>query len=142
MSWLLFMDESGHDHRSMPYEVRGGVAIHSSKLWAFTKHIQSLEIQHFGMPRHAFDSEIKGDILLKKKRFKYKDQIRMLSPSERRDLTISFLKSTVQKKSPRGLELGAYCQSCLVFSQEILNALELFDCCPVQNPGTILDRGA
>ena len=22
MSWLLFMDESGHDHRNMTYEVR------------------------------------------------------------------------------------------------------------------------
>ena len=25
MSWLLFIDESGHDHRTMPLEVRGGV---------------------------------------------------------------------------------------------------------------------
>jgi len=24
MSFLLFVDESGHDHRTMPYEVRGG----------------------------------------------------------------------------------------------------------------------
>ena len=30
MSWLLFLDESGHDHRHMPYEVRGGVALHVS----------------------------------------------------------------------------------------------------------------
>ena len=27
MSWLLFMDESGHDHKQMPYEVRGGIAL-------------------------------------------------------------------------------------------------------------------
>ena len=26
MSYLLFLDESGHDHRTMPYEVRGGVS--------------------------------------------------------------------------------------------------------------------
>ena len=29
MSWLLFLDESGHDHKSMPYEVRGGIALHA-----------------------------------------------------------------------------------------------------------------
>jgi hypothetical protein len=29
MSYLFFMDESGHDHRNTPYEVRGGVAISS-----------------------------------------------------------------------------------------------------------------
>ncbi len=28
MSWLLFLDESGHDHRQLPYEVRGGIALH------------------------------------------------------------------------------------------------------------------
>ena len=26
MSYLLFLDERGHGHRTMPYEVRGGVA--------------------------------------------------------------------------------------------------------------------
>ena len=31
MSYLLFLDESGHDHRTMPYEVRGGVALHASE---------------------------------------------------------------------------------------------------------------
>ncbi len=30
MAWLLFLDESGHDHKQMPYEVRGGVAIQDS----------------------------------------------------------------------------------------------------------------
>ena len=27
MAWLLFLDESGHDHKQMPYEVRGGIAL-------------------------------------------------------------------------------------------------------------------
>ena len=27
MAWLLFMDESGHDHKDSPYEVRGGYAL-------------------------------------------------------------------------------------------------------------------
>ena len=30
MAWLLFLDESGHDHKQMPYEVRGGIALPNS----------------------------------------------------------------------------------------------------------------
>jgi len=47
MSWLLFMDESGHDHRTMPYEVRGGVALHASELWPFVQDMQRLELASF-----------------------------------------------------------------------------------------------
>ena len=36
MSFLLFMDESGHDHKAMPYEVRGGLAVHASRVWPLT----------------------------------------------------------------------------------------------------------
>lgn len=32
MSWFLFLDESGHDHKTMPYEVRGGIALHAGAL--------------------------------------------------------------------------------------------------------------
>ena len=48
MSWLLFLDESGHDHKQMPYEVRGGVALHVSKLWPFVRAVQQLELDAFG----------------------------------------------------------------------------------------------
>jgi len=40
MSWLLFLDESGHDHKTTPYEVRGGVAIHAGELWPFVRAVQ------------------------------------------------------------------------------------------------------
>jgi hypothetical protein len=36
MAWLLFMDESGHDHKQVPYEVRGGFAIQDRRLMATT----------------------------------------------------------------------------------------------------------
>jgi hypothetical protein len=39
MSWLLFLDESGHDHKQMPYEVRGGVALHARELWPFVRAV-------------------------------------------------------------------------------------------------------
>lgn len=31
MSWLLLLDDSNHDHKTYPYEVRGGVAIRVGK---------------------------------------------------------------------------------------------------------------
>ena len=39
MAWLLFMDESGHDHKQMPYEVRGGFALHDEQLWPFVRDV-------------------------------------------------------------------------------------------------------
>lgn len=48
MSWLLFLDESGHDHKKMPYEVRGGVAMHAGQLWPFVQAMQRLELECFG----------------------------------------------------------------------------------------------
>ncbi|HEV3204079.1 MAG TPA: hypothetical protein VGY77_06845, partial [Gemmataceae bacterium] len=49
MSWLLFLDESGHDHKHMPYEVRGGVALHARELWPFVRAVDDLEYATFGL---------------------------------------------------------------------------------------------
>ena len=67
MAWLLFLDESGHDHKQMPYEVRGGVAIQDSQLWPFTRAVQQLERFAFGCALHEFQKELKGSTLLDKK---------------------------------------------------------------------------
>ena len=50
MAWLLFLDESGHDHKQMPYEVRRGMAypIQAADLciycvnWAFRLPMQGM----------------------------------------------------------------------------------------------------
>jgi hypothetical protein len=60
MSYLLFLDESGHDHRTMPYEVRGGVALHASELWSFVQEMQRLELASFGTPLHQVPNRIEG----------------------------------------------------------------------------------
>lgn len=127
MSWMLFMDESGHDHRSLPYEVRGGIALHASQLWAFTRHIQSLEHRFFGSTRHDFGTEIKGDKLLKRQRFRYSQGTSDWNAQERKRLTIDFLKSTTQNKPPRAGELRAYSESCTAFGMEICRSLARFD---------------
>lgn len=84
MSWLLFLDESGHDHKHCPYEVRGGIAIHAGKLWAFVQQLQDAEIAAFGAPLHDYQKEIKGAKLLDKDRFKWANQDAPMNDSARR----------------------------------------------------------
>ena len=74
MAWLLFLDESGHDHKQMPYEVRGGVALQDSQLWPFTLAMQRLERDAFGCSLAEYQKELKGSTLLDKKRFKFANQ--------------------------------------------------------------------
>lgn len=69
MAWLFFIDESGHDHRTTPYEVRGGIAMHVSQLWQFVREIQRLEAHCFGCRLHDYGKEIKGSTLVDRKRF-------------------------------------------------------------------------
>ncbi|HEY7198668.1 MAG TPA: hypothetical protein VIC57_00575 [Candidatus Dormibacteraeota bacterium] len=48
MSFLCFLDESGQDHRESPYEVRGAVAVHDSRLWDLVVALRRAEQRHFG----------------------------------------------------------------------------------------------
>ena len=54
MAWLLFLDESGHGHKQMPYEVRGGVANQDEQLWPLTRAVQQLERDCFGCSLYDF----------------------------------------------------------------------------------------
>jgi hypothetical protein len=67
MSYLLLMDESGHDHRGAPYEVRGGVVMHAMQVWDFVRALQDCELSTFGVHLHEYGCEIKGSHLLKKR---------------------------------------------------------------------------
>jgi len=75
MSWLLFMDESGHDHKEMPAEVRGGVAIHVSRLWQFVQKWHEVERDVFGVNLIEYKKEVKGSRLLDRDRFKWANQM-------------------------------------------------------------------
>ena len=86
MTWLFFTDESGHDHKQMPYEVRGGFAIHVSKLWPFAQAMQLLEKECFGCRLSDVGTEIKGSSLLKAKRFEFAAQGVPIPDHDRRQL--------------------------------------------------------
>jgi hypothetical protein len=123
MAWLLFLDESGHDHKQMPYEVRGGVAIQDSQLWPFTRAVQQLELWAFGCSLHDFHKELKGSTLLDKKRFKFANQAAPMPAAERQKNCRTFLMKGFQKAKPTSSEFCAYGQACIEMARGIFQLL-------------------
>lgn len=123
MSLLLFLDESGHDHRALPYEVHGGFALHANRLWPFVKSLTNLEQVCFGDALSRFRTEIKGSKLLDKDRFRFAAQAPPMEDSERRKLCLSFLNKGLRKQSPTSSEFAAYGQACLQMTRGIFDLL-------------------
>ena len=123
MSFLLFMDESGHDHKTMPYEVRGGICVHSKKVAALIHDIENLEQRIFGCKLYEFQTEIKGSKLLNAEKFRWANQGGLLSDEERQKGCRRFLTAHLEHKSPVKNDFTAYGQACLMMADEILNIL-------------------
>jgi hypothetical protein len=113
MSWLLFMDESGHDHKNMPYEIRGGIALQDAQLWPFAQAMQRLELDSFGCQLHQYQAELKGCTLLDRKRHKFAGQQAPMEPEARRKHTRAFFTRGLDKRPPSRDEFTAYGQACL-----------------------------
>lgn len=140
MSWLLFLDESGHDHKQMPYEVRGGVALHVSKLWPFVRAVQQLELDAFGAQLSLYQKELKGSTLLDKKRFKFASQMPRMNDEERRKHCRGFLTKGLEKKTNQTREeFTAYGQACIEMAEGIFQLLQGHD---AQVFATAVPRGA
>ncbi len=119
------MDESGHDHRSMPYEVRGGVALHASRVWPFVQKLRALEQEAFGGSLHEFATEIKGSKLLDKDRFRWAVQETEALPDVvRRNHAKAFLTKKLTKEVPSRSEFTAYGQASLLLARSIFRLLE------------------
>ena len=123
MSWLLFLDESGHDHQSMPYEVRGGVALHASQVGPFVRGMQEREFVSFGTRLHEFRAELKGCKLLDKKRVRWASQGSPMPDEERRKHCRRFLVKGLEKKKPARDEFTAYGQACLEMAAGVFELL-------------------
>lgn len=123
MAWLLFLDESGHDHKQMPYEVRGGVAIEDRRLWAFTRQMQDLEQISFGCRLREFRKELKGSSLLDRKRFRFARQSETMPAEERRRNARAFLMKGLQGHRPTKTEFSAYGQACIEMARGVFQLL-------------------
>ncbi len=127
MTWLLFMDESGHDHKVMPLEVRGGIALHISKLWDFVRAWQRVELEAFGARLTDFKKEIKGAKLLDKDRYRWSTQSGRLSDGDRRKGARAFLTKGLQGHQPSSVEFLAYGQACMEMARGIFEILQSYD---------------
>lgn len=103
MSWLLFLDESGHDHKNCPYEVRRGIAVHAGKLWPLVQRLQAAELSAFGANLREYAKELKGAKLLDKDRFKWAKQADWMPDAARRKQARGFLTRGLEKKVPTRL---------------------------------------
>jgi len=127
------MDESGHDHRTMPYEVRGGIVLHASKLWPFIQDWRRLELDAYGTELSEFRKEIKGCKLMDKDRMRWAKQGPVMPDEERRKLTRAFLTKGLQQIQPKKDEFTSYGQACNRMSEGIFELLvehsaQLFAC--------------
>lgn len=127
MSYLLFVDESGHDHKVVPYEVRGGIALHDARLWRFVRAMQAAELSSFGGHLHQFGAEIKGMKLLRSRVFRWAAQAAPMSGEERRRLALAFLNKGAAQQSPTRAEFTAYGQACIFFVHEVFRLLAEYD---------------
>lgn len=123
MSWLLFMDESGHDHKNMPMEVRGGIAIHASRIWPFIKDWNEARAEIFGDEFIELGGEIKGSKLLEKKRFSWAQQLPRLDDLTRRKGVRRFLTVRHQGTSPKRLDFSSYGQASILMAERIFDLL-------------------
>lgn len=113
------MDESGHDHRIAPWEVRGGICLHASKVWDFVQKVKSLEYFCFGDHLHRYKSEIKGEKLLKAKRFRLANQCDRFTDPDRQEMCRRLLAKGARGQDPTFDELGAYGQASLRFVEQL-----------------------
>jgi hypothetical protein len=126
MSYLLFMDESGHDRVISPREVLAGVAIEDRDLWNFIGEVHQAEIRHFGRRVSAGLRELKGEKLLKRKVFRHAGQMEPMELEGRRRLAKACLgRGDTHRGDPSGgnptrAELTALGQAKLAFVEEIL----------------------
>ncbi len=123
MSWLLFVDESGTDHSHSPYEVRGGVAVHASKIWPLVQSLHSAELEAFGAPLREYRKELKGSRLLDKDRFKWAAQGDWMTGDARRRHVRAFLTKGLERKRPARDEFTAYGQANITMARSVFEAL-------------------
>lgn len=120
MSYMLFIDESGHDGRNSPYSVLSGIAIHSSELWNIIQKIHELELKHFGLKISGL-IEVKGKKFLKNKVFKFIRDAEIIPVSERSELSPEFILKSKRGDEVRKKELIAFHQSKYYFVKDVIN---------------------
>jgi hypothetical protein len=130
---LFFIDESGIDRSTSPYEVLAAVSIREDKLWEFIKAEHQLEENYFGSRLSNHRAELKGSKLLSKKRFRFAQQQVQLAEGEQIGLARSLLSKgflsveTGRPSQPSAKELTAFGRSSIQFVDGLLDVAAAFD---------------
>ena len=125
---LLFLDESGTDHRVMPYEVVGGIAIRERDLWNYVQAVEAAQEHCFGdrLAHLAPGKEFKASDLLARDKFRYAAQGPAIEGADRRQLAKTFLERGRRHEAPRAGEFTAYGQACLEYVARVLDVANHF----------------
>lgn len=107
MSFLLFLDESGHDLRESPYEVLAGVCIEDRDLWNLIRAVQDAETRFFGQRITLGGLELKGKKLLNNKVFKHARQLPGMQTEDRVRLAGQCLRKGTEAKAESRASSGA-----------------------------------
>ena len=125
MAYILFIDESGQDHRDSPYEVLAGLAVEDRDLWNLILAVREAELRLFGTRYTAGDGELKAKRLLKSKTYRLANQLEPI-PSEER--TILARKCIEAGSTASRRELTALAQAKLAYVHEALELCARFRC--------------
>lgn len=106
MAYLLFVDESGQDHRQSPYEVLAGAAVQDTQLWNLVCAIQDAEPRFFGKTISNDVEELKARRLLKRKIFKLANQLDPIPEVERAALAAGALNDGANASRAQLTALG------------------------------------
>lgn len=144
---LLFVDESGHDHREMPCEVLAGVVVSEDNLWNLVKAVRSVERSLFGdYLRNLRRTELKAKELLKRKRFRSAQRPVEIPEAELTPLANLALTEGLaaadrgeERSAATQRELVAYSRRVLCFVDEVLNIAAQHNARII---ATIVDAGA
>lgn len=145
MSYLLFVDESGHDLQQSPYAVLAGIAVEDSRAWELITALRSAEQDCFGQRITEGLLEIKAKKILKTKVFKHAAQLPPIAEAERTTAALACLregKLAVAEGRPATqtkLQLTALAQAKIAF---VRRALEIVAQHQVRAFASIVDREA
>lgn len=126
MSWILFIDESGHDLREAHYEVLAGIAVQDRELWKLIQKLIQCQKNFFGdLLYRSFGKEIKARELLKSKTFRLARQAGEIPADERLELIAEHFRNP---SAPKGHQLTALAQAKIRFIEECLRQCRISKC--------------
>ena len=125
MAYFLFVDESGQDRKSTPYEVLAGVAVQDVALWDLIQEIQQVEHKYFGSFYRERQRELKAKTLLKAKTYRLAAQLPQIDD----EATQRFAQACLADGANAGkIHLTALAQAKIRYVGEVFRLCKQYDC--------------